>query len=140
MTKTRQAGDTLVEVLIAIMVVSTVLGSTFVVMNRSFNNTRQSQERLEAVKILEAQLEQVKAKIKDPTSGIVAWAGGGFCMNAGVATDASNGVCQSFGTVPGGYKIAITKSADYLFTANVRWDSVNRQGEDTASLVYRVYP
>ena len=54
-------GDTIVEVLIAIAVVSAVLGGAFVSANRSLNMSRQSQERGEALKLAEGQVERVKS-------------------------------------------------------------------------------
>lgn len=63
MNKLNIRGDTIVEVLIAITVVSTVLGGAYASSNRSLNATRQSQERGEALKLAETQLERLKASI-----------------------------------------------------------------------------
>ncbi|MES2971667.1 MAG: type II secretion system protein [Patescibacteria group bacterium] len=54
-------GDTIVEVLIAIAVVSTILAGAFVSANRSRIATRTAQERGEALHILSGQLESLKA-------------------------------------------------------------------------------
>lgn len=51
-------GDTIVEVLIAITVVSSILGGAFVSARRSTNATRASQERVEALAIAQGQMER----------------------------------------------------------------------------------
>lgn len=58
--KLKQNGDTIVEVLIAIAVVSGVLGATYSIMNRNMLLVRDNQERSEASKIAQSQLELLK--------------------------------------------------------------------------------
>lgn len=55
-----QKGDTIVEVLIAIAVASAVLGSAFLVVNKTSKNVRQSQEHAEALKLVEGQVELLR--------------------------------------------------------------------------------
>ena len=55
-----QAGDTIVEVLIAIAVTSMVLTGAFVSTRQSTLGTRKSQERVEALKVAEEQLERLR--------------------------------------------------------------------------------
>ena len=55
-----ERGDTIVEVLIAISVMSLLIGGAFVLTNRSLQGTRAAQERLNALKLVESQLEQLK--------------------------------------------------------------------------------
>lgn len=67
-TRVGQRGDTIVEVMFALAVLGAVLGSSFVIVNRSAITARMSQERQEAVKLAETQFErlQVNAAL-DPT-------------------------------------------------------------------------
>src|SRR3989344_6687603 len=58
-------GDTIVEVLLALTIVSSMLGGAYVLSNRSLSNSRGSQERGEALKIAEAQLERLKSSINN---------------------------------------------------------------------------
>lgn len=139
----KMAGDTIIEVLLAMAVISVVLGSTYVVVNRSFRTTRQAQERSEAVKLLESQLEQIKVLVKDPNSGI-STVNEVFCINSsgGISVQSSPSFaddCQKFGTVPGYYRLELTKTGD-LYSAIIQWDSANGSGVDRASLLYKVYP
>src|SRR5262245_22324828 len=55
-----QRGDTIVEVLVAIGVISLVLGAAYVMTNRSAQNTRAAQERDNALKLAESQVERLK--------------------------------------------------------------------------------
>ena len=56
-----QRGDTIVEVLIAMAVASSVLGITYATMNRNLLITRGAQERTEAAKLAQGQLEILKS-------------------------------------------------------------------------------
>lgn len=55
-----QAGDTIVEVLICILVISIVLAGAFTVTNKSLLSVRASQERSQAIKLAESQLERLR--------------------------------------------------------------------------------
>jgi prepilin-type N-terminal cleavage/methylation domain-containing protein len=68
-------GDTIVEVLIAIAIVSSVLAGAFTVSQKSTLAVRDSQERGEVLQILQGQVEQVRALAldqSDDTSGVYA--------------------------------------------------------------------
>lgn len=58
-----QSGDTIIEVLIAIAVVSGVLGTTYAIMNRNHMIVRTNQERTEASKLAQRQIEMLKGFI-----------------------------------------------------------------------------
>lgn len=155
----RQRGDTIVEVLICIGVVGAVLAGAFVVTNRSQLGVRDSQERAEAAKIVEGQLELLRSNAKlhkgtifhPKTTGV-------FCMNRTTALPI---------TVPGpnedectmdslgaksdevnAYTVAInheetasgTSNAGQLFKIQVTWDSVTGSGQAQQTMYYRLYP
>lgn len=58
--KLRSKGDTIVEVLLALTVLSTILVAGYSISTRSLNGVRISQERGEALKIAEAEYEQLR--------------------------------------------------------------------------------
>jgi type II secretory pathway pseudopilin PulG len=60
MRKLKERGDTIVEVLIAMTVASSVLGVTYATMNRNIITARANQERTEADKLIQGQLESLK--------------------------------------------------------------------------------
>jgi Tfp pilus assembly protein PilV len=69
-SRLKQAGDTIIEVLIAMTAVSMVLGAAFVTVNRSVITGRQAQEHVEALKLAESQIEGLKkfAYLEDTTN------------------------------------------------------------------------
>ena len=128
-------GDTIVEVLIAILVVGTVLGGAYVAANRYFKNVRQAQEYTNALKIAEGQIEQIKAFI-DNNDNSPKTTASGFCINDGVITT-SNCTFDSLYTVntsrSGG------GSNGYVFTVSVTWASLTSTGNSSVQLTYMVY-
>lgn len=65
MIKLHQTGDTIVEVLIAIAIVGTVLAGAFASSNRSLQSNSRSQERAEALRVAEQQLELLQSAVAD---------------------------------------------------------------------------
>lgn len=159
MKKLLSRGDTIIEVLLALTIVSTMLGGAYVLANRSLNGSRTSQERGEATKIAETQLERLKNAINggddEPftTTDL-------FCM------DGSNEVAEAYSptssTVPAllsdnldsyndpckiqnqslPYYVSIEPNVegdDNKFTARVRWDRLGASGRNEVKLIYRVY-
>lgn len=55
-----ESGDTIVEVLVAIVIVATILGGAYATANRSLLATRESQERGEALTLAEGQVEALR--------------------------------------------------------------------------------
>jgi prepilin-type N-terminal cleavage/methylation domain-containing protein len=58
-----QRGDTIVEVMIALAVLGSVMVGGYSIATRSINSVRVSQERGEALKLAEGQLEQLRARL-----------------------------------------------------------------------------
>ena len=148
-------GDTIVEVLISIAVVSMVLAAAFVSANRSLNGSQQSQERTEAVKYTEEQVERLKAQAAVPGNTVFT-IGSSFCFD-------SNGAQKSMPSVVGDlssdnfaayessgcvrppsnrYHLAITRDPSNVntFNATTRWDRAGGGGRDEVRIIYRVYP
>jgi type II secretory pathway pseudopilin PulG len=128
-------GDTIVEVLLAIAVVSSVMGGAFVSANRSLRGARVSQERGEALKLIEGQLELMKAALDDPARApAVFGATGDFCVNDSLAL-VTGGCSQG---PDGRYGLAIRRAGN-SFTATARWDKIGGGEQEVVSIVYRAY-
>lgn len=144
-----QAGDTIVEVLISIAIVSTILGGAFVTTRNSQAGVRDSQEHAEALKLVESQLEQLRADAAG--DGNVKIASQPFCMYKEQPVSTTNPItsadCKldntgSPTTVEPVFKITIDRvssNGGYLFTIKARWDSVAGNGQAQESMVYRLY-
>lgn len=131
-------GDTIIEVLMAIAIVSAVLGGAFVSANRSLNGMRVSQERSQAVKLAQGQAELLSAATKDTTASTDIFSnvkvGSEFFLN----TNLSRG--GSPRTTDGIYTIFIRREATNTFIVITEW---RRSGSGTPEQVfirYRAYP
>ena len=60
MSKKNQRGDTLIEVMVAMAIVASVLGAAYTTSARALRLARQAQERAEAVKFTQSQIESLK--------------------------------------------------------------------------------
>lgn len=143
MRKLSGNGDTIVEVLISIAIVSVVLTGAFVAARRSLATTQRSQERGEATKLVEEQLERLKsAALKTGANeGIFAPVlSQPFCLNA------SASVVTGGGCVVGPearYTARVTRgtgSDANTFTVGVVWEKLGGGQQEQISAVYRAYP
>ena len=113
-----QKGDTIVEVLIAIAIVSLVLGGAFVSTRRSSTAVRTAQERGEALKFAEKQVELLKVAGATGNPPL-AEATPPFCMTATATPASADPLCaQSF------YHASIISMAN-TYTVTVQWDGLN---------------
>jgi type II secretory pathway pseudopilin PulG len=149
-------GDTIVEVLIAILVVSTVLSGAFVSARRSQNTVRSSQERVEALRVAEAQIERIKLIAKTDQAQAVLYSGGDqrFCVNNSNAKVAVSGslpdlTSDSFTnparceTTPSGvpfYSMVQRTAATNTFTVYTRWNGIGGSGKQEVQLAVRIDP
>jgi prepilin-type N-terminal cleavage/methylation domain-containing protein len=145
LTERRQRGDTLVEVLIAIAVVSMILGGAYVTTNRSLYATRSAQERGNALKLAESQLEQLKGLVaSDPSSIFGGSAPNPFCISASGAvvadTDPDCAVDTSGAatTVEPIFHISMARAGN-TFTLTENWVDVGGRHTDKLEFKYRVY-
>ncbi len=139
-------GDTIVEVLISLAVLSMVIGGAYSIVNAALRNSRQAQERAEATKLAESQVETIKAGVTGVT------AGSPFCLagtNAAVTWSASvppaSYIADTFAGYPaactgrnsGFHNVFIVKQGS-TYTINVRWDRIGG-GKEQLQMVYRSY-
>ncbi len=148
----RQKGDTIVEVLIAIAVVSLVLGGAYSIANRSLASVRQAQEHAEALKIAESQVEKLKTANDTGTAGVLTQTGT-FCMidnyNPPVdrlrtsAATYGNGQPRTECTTTNGIKYftSITNTpngAVHTYLVMVYWPNIHGNGYDQVTLDYNL--
>lgn len=154
-TMSRQRGDTLVEVLVAIVVVSTVIGGAYVVSNNSLQSTRATQERSNALKLAQSQLEQLKSLVNTSSAQIF---GGSvptsFCLYSNSGTtqvesttvpaqdqycvvDTSGTYVTSSATQPQ-YTFVIQRTGNN-FQLTESWVDISGHLTDSLKLDYRIY-
>ncbi|HSX16632.1 MAG TPA: hypothetical protein VLH86_00865 [Patescibacteria group bacterium] len=148
-TKRSQAGDTIVEVLISITVISLILGGAYVTTNKSLIATRSAQERGNSLKLAESQLEQIKGVVATNPNAIFGGAvPSPFCVyaNAGtlnvVAATNANCTVNTAGaatTTEPKFKLSVTRSGND-FTIKNTWNDLSGNVTDNLQLKYRIYP
>jgi type II secretory pathway pseudopilin PulG len=140
----RQRGDTIVEVLISLTIVSVVLGGAYVTTNKSLLATRGAQERGNALKLAESQVEQLKGVIAtDPDDVFNPGAPSPFCIDSSgvVATSDPDCTVNTGGTATTAepkFNLSITRSGN-TFTIRNSWTNVAGKVTDQLQIKYRLY-
>jgi type II secretory pathway pseudopilin PulG len=149
-------GDTIVEVMVVLAVLGLAVGISFATANRSLLATRAAQENSQATSYLQSQIEELRYLAPAGSGQNIFRQGQFFCVNTTtnmVVTGFSGGFnqtsLQNYGNYPtnpnGGcvksfYHLAIAYNpAGDTFTLTAYWDDVQGQGQDTATLNYRVH-
>lgn len=149
------AGDTIVEVLIAMAVASSVMGGAFVVVNRTMANTRQAQEHSEALQLANGQIERIIKLATVNAAAVKSQAPRYMCadqtdghlitqptltatepITAGDSSYAND--CKGIGSVQ--YRIAFKYDLpNDFFKVYITWPSATGNGYDQVNLSYRTY-
>lgn len=155
----KQAGDTIIEVLIAMTVAAGVLGASYTVVSRTMANARQAQEHTEALQVANKQIEfiatlaastsandlynsPVRYKCADKDTGGLVRQPQLQRQYLGYQDKYENG-CISDSPVQ--YLTAFEYVIDAgnpnvkFFRVYVTWPSVTGDGNDQVSLVYKAY-
>jgi len=140
-----QRGDTIVEVLISLAVLSLIIGGAYSIANAALRNSRQAQERAEATKLAESQLEALKSQPGAANPGVP------FCIDTSGAIEYSSAIpanladddytayhpdCRGLNT-SGLYNVFIVKDGP-RYTVNIRWDRIGG-GKEQLQMAYRGY-
>jgi prepilin-type N-terminal cleavage/methylation domain-containing protein len=132
--KLMQKGDTIVEVLIALAISSLLIGGAMASANQTLLGSLRSQERGEALKIAESQLEYLRG-----TGFTAIGSDTSFYFSSSGARTAGAGSISGAG-IP--YTVNITRSSptDHNFTVTVTWSPAGGgAGLDNVSIRYGVY-
>lgn len=155
--KLKQTGDTIIEVLIAMTVASSVLGISYATANRNLLITRASQERSEAARLIQGQIESLRYVNNTAPLTLPSAANTPFCLN-GSTVQKSPAVSWPIGVpnttdlaadnfagypaqcVENFYNYAITRdtAGSGTFHFYVRWENVRGGTRDQIIMVYRV--
>jgi type II secretory pathway pseudopilin PulG len=142
-----QFGDTIVEVMIAIVVLGAALGGAFAISNRSTRTTQANHERYQAQVLANSQAERLKSNYNtfiqaNTRSSYVA---GSTCLNASNNWEADIVNCTIDGlydiklepvpiTPPDEAQAAAGSAITYKIV--VKWDSLTSGGKDNVELLY----
>ena len=145
MKKRNIRGDTLIEVLVAITVLGTVIAATYSLSSRASRIGQASQERAEAVKLMEQQSELVRTVIKD-----VAYinlrddirSAQDKCLFFGASgvevttLDNFREQCENYGGSR--YNITLVYRGEDTYEVLANWEGAGSEDEQRGNLVFRV--
>jgi len=145
-----ERGDTIVEVMVVLALLGMAVGIAFATANTSLLTVQGAQDNTQADAFLQQQVEGLRAvDVTAPGSIFPALATKHFCIdtsvNPAVASSFFSGSLKNYGIYPaaciqGLYHLAISyDSTTSTFTFTAYWDDVQGQGQDSATLVYRMY-
>lgn len=150
-------GDTIMEVLISVAVLSLALVSSYVLASKSSVASIKAREHDEGVKVSETQFERLKSYASNPGYELPP-PDSNICMNPNATSYQTLGGFSITGNInpadyaPGGSSCIQTQTGTYYtaikrgsgvtantFTVTTRWDRANGGGIEQNQLVYRIY-
>lgn len=149
--KLNNKGDTIMEVLIAVAVLSLILVTSFALANRSSQATRQANERAEANKYVSAEVEKIKYYLGQSAAGVPG-EDEFYCLTgnspdydlteADVSNDLENNFREANACKKGtdGRYVVVFKRTGNTYSIYGRWDSVTGKTVDKINAVHRIYP
>lgn len=155
-----QVGDTIVEVLLSVVIVGLAITLGYGLASRSLRANRQAQERSEALKAAESQLERLKKRAATDTNGSGVFQPGAFCIaDTGAGTNqivdiipapnttlASDPIVTGYPAdcVDGLYHVSIVPNnlttGTKQFTVQARWFGIGNIQKEETVITYRIYP
>jgi len=127
----RQEGDTIVEVLIAIAIVSLILTAAYVISNKNTLAIQDNQERIQAQHLVEGQIESLRAQ------GSLANSTDCFTSDGSEVTSSN---CTAF-TQPGSgatYTVSVTGPVSSVYTVKATWAALASKGTASVTMYYRL--
>jgi|SRR5665213_1649297 len=138
---TRQAGDTIVEVMLVLAILGLAISISYATANRSLLNARQAQENSQATELVRSQLEALRTLSKTGSSpNIFAVWPVNSCLSQTSPYTIQSGAACALGSVPYQLTITYTSSPTDTFTIQAAWPDVLGLGNDTVTTVYRLHP
>jgi len=147
-----QSGDTIVEVLIVLTVLSLAFAISYATANKGLNQSRNAEEHSQALGVLNSQVELVRTAVAQHASGLPA--NGTFCVsNNDVTAPASFSPITDPANYPSGcqrgfYKFSATPVAatsgatpkQNYYDFKVTWDGIGDLGTQQEEITYRIQP
>jgi prepilin-type N-terminal cleavage/methylation domain-containing protein len=137
MTMRKQAGDTIVEVIVVLAVLGLAISISYATANRSLLATRQAEEASQATTLLQAAVPSGQ-----PNN---IYGAGSFCVSYVPTLQvvaSSNSACHQRNLYNVAVSYAATDASGQIdtFTAVATWPDAQGEGSDTTTLVYRIHP
>ena len=120
-------GDTIVEVLISLAILTMVLGGAYYTANQSFRNDRDAQEHSEALTIAQTQVESLRVL------------GNNLRGNPCIVNGSPSSNCQVASNDTSSFNINCLTSAPYCYTVKITDEGSVKVGPATASTLLTTY-
>ncbi len=143
----KQRGDTIVEVLISLAIISVVLAAGYALASHSLNSSTRAQQRSEALAYAQGQVEFIKNACSDPSAPLCTAyknQAQGFCVQPSGAVDSSvntDGLCSNYPdkttTSPYGVGV-IYDPLSKVFSVSAAWTSTSGSALDELDLYYKL--
>jgi Tfp pilus assembly protein PilV len=137
-----QAGDTIVEVVIAVAIVSTILAGAFTVTNRSTIAVRDSEEHAQALQLLQGQVELLRHMASISSASLPNSLSVPFCLTTGgfyqpAATSSQCLLSSLYRVVISSPTSSPSVGTTTTFNLTATWTAI-RGGINTVYLSYKV--
>jgi type II secretory pathway pseudopilin PulG len=133
----KQTGDTIVEVLFALIVIGIVLTGGFSVVTHSILDEQDAQEHSYALGLVQSQIEQLRAYVLyNPTAPLLSTAG---CMASSVP--ATGSACIEPLNTTEHYQVSIElNKTDNVYNVSATWPSLvtGNSSQDEITIPYRI--
>ena len=162
--KNKQQGDTIIEVMMALSILGIAIAVAFNVANRSYSVGISAQERVEAVKVAQTQIELIKEAANTPANTVftlpeinpaIDTDSQLFCVNitdtSPVLFDAGETIQETIGPIDpityptecslgssDRYNVSVVRRNN-VFTVRVRWENITGSNIDEVVQLHRVY-
>ena len=153
MKKLNQIGDTIVEVLIALTILAMTIGIAYAISNKSIKRAQQAQERTQATKLVEGQIDKLKYLSESQNAADIAVfaeakdsSNGSHCIDSTISDGQTtitavrlNGSDSGLCTKENLFRISFSYNSDSrLFTVRADWDSLGSSNQENVVMEYRV--
>lgn len=137
-----QSGDTIVEVMLAIAIIGSVIISAFVTTNKNLQSTQDSQERGQAVQLVQAQIESIHAN-NGLTASFNCFDSAGMPKSNGPVNNnpcvvKSDGAMNTTGAQPSYTLKVVSSGLPLTYTITASWESIKGTGTNNVTMYYRL--
>jgi type II secretory pathway pseudopilin PulG len=139
--KLRQGGDTIVEVLFALIVIGIVLTGGYSVVTHSILDEQDAQEHSYALGLVQSQIEQLRAYVLYNPTGPLLFTGATGCMSSSAPVTGSSSCTKPLNSTEN-YLVSIKlNTGDNVYNVTATWPSLilnSGSNKDSITVPYRI--
>ena len=136
----KQRGDTIVEVLFALIIIGIILTGGYSVVTHSILDEQDAQQHSYALGLVQSQIEQLRAYVLYNPTGTLPFTGSAGCMSASVPVSGSS--CSQQLNATEQYQLSIKLNTNNVYNVTATWPSVvlrsGSSNKDNITIPYRI--